>query len=218
MNVQNFDKEFQRICRGLSIDRRRPRLLLHVCCAPCATYCLTRLTELFDITLYFSNDNITDKTEWEKRLAEVYRLADIINSGQFQTSAACEVKIVAEKLNCDNFFDAVKGRESDPEGQERCKICFGMRLSAAEKYATHNGFDYFCTTLTVSPYKNSALINLTGLSTEKGGAKWLPADFKKNGGYAESIRLCAKYGIYRQRYCGCVFSETEARTKQSNSV
>ena len=206
MNV-NYDKELEKIIGG--IDRSAPpRLLLHVCCAPCATACLARLAESFDITLYYTNDNITDANEWQKRLDEVYKLTEIINGGRFETQPIRPVGLQVRQHCAERFFQAAQGLEQEREGGARCRQCFMLRLGDAKAYAENNGYDYFGTTLTVSPYKNSALLNETGKLLETDALKWLPSDFKKRNGYGESIRLSAKYGLYRQHYCGCVFSQS----------
>lgn len=173
-----------------------PSLLLHACCAPCASYPLEYLSEHFDVTLFYYNPNITDESEYQKRLLELRRLAHefgfyVIDGGY------------SENL----FFDTVKGYEQEPERGSRCKICFELRLRETAKQASGK-YDYFATTLTLSPLKNATLINELGEATGKEtGAKYLPTDFKKKGGYLRSIELSKKYDLYRQNYCGCVFSK-----------
>lgn len=209
MNV-NYDKLFEEKrlqCSG-------GKLLLHVCCAPCATYCLTRLLNDFDVTLYYSNDNITDFSEWQKRLDELKKLVRLVNDGFFETQPEFPLKLAVKDFDSARFFEKAKGLESEKEGGARCTQCFFMRLYDTFCYAQEHNYELFGTTLTVSPYKNSRLLNEIGMDiSEKGAPQWLPSDFKKRGGYAESIRLCAEYGIYRQHYCGCVFSNPEAQTK-----
>ena len=203
----NFDKELEKIKSGIDVNNP-PRLLLQVCCAPCATYCLTRLLTHFDITLYYCNDNITDATEWNKRLDEVTKLVNTVNGDKFVVSAIRPLKLVVQKHDASRFFAVSRGLEGEKEGGARCKECFTLRLSDVQQYAQQHGFDYFGTTLTVSPYKNSQLLNAIGLSLQTDTLKWLTADFKKQGGYNESIRLSEQYGLYRQHYCGCNFSLT----------
>lgn len=215
MNTANYDVLLTQYIQNIKTEKP-PKLLLHVCCAPCATYCLTRLLPHFDITLYYSNDNITVNGEWQKRLDEVQKLTDIINGGQFEANGIANVKLIANPLDCNKFFEASKGLEKEKEGGLRCKECFNLRLSDSVKYAKENGFDLVATTLTVSPYKNSKLLNEIGLSLADncGTLQWLPSDFKKHNGYAESIRLSQKYGLYRQRFCGCAFSLTDLTEKE----
>ena len=205
----NFDKELEKIKSEIDVNKP-PRLLLHVCCAPCATYCLTRLITHFDVTLYYSNDNITDSAEWQKRLDEVKKLVEIVNGGTFETVAIRPLKLVVKDQDATQFFAAAKGLEREKEGGARCNECFVLRLSDAKQYAQTHDFHYFGTTLTVSPYKNSQLLNTIGLSLQTDAVKWLPSDFKKQGGYNESIRLSEQYKLYRQHYCGCCYSLAEA--------
>ena len=204
----NFDRELEKIKSGIDVNNP-PRLLLQVCCAPCATACLTRLLSHFDVTLYYANDNITEDSEWQKRLDEVGKLVDIVNGGKFETSAIRPLKLVVQEQNATRFFAVAKGLEQEKEGGARCKQCFVLRLSDAQKYAREHGFNYFGTTLTVSPYKNSQLLNEIGLSLQTDTLKWLTSDFKKQNGYNESIRLSEQYGLYRQQYCGCCYSLAE---------
>ncbi len=207
MNI-NYDILFEET-KKQNIDKK---LLLHVCCAPCATYCLTRVLDSFDVTLYYANDNITDRNEWQKRLDEVEKLVNIVNNNQFETMAKFPLKLVVQPFDNTRFFDVAKGFEQQPEGGLRCTQCFTLRLSDTLRFAQQNNFDLFGTTLTVSPYKNSALLNEIGQKLAA-DVQWQPSDFKKRGGYNESVRLSQKYGIYRQHYCGCVFSNWQLNNK-----
>ena len=207
MNV-NYDKELQNIISQID-PTTPPRLLLHACCAPCSTYCLTQLLAHFDVTLYFANDNITDGDEWAKRLGEVEKLVEIVNNGKFVVQPIRPLKLVTQPFDSSRFFDVTRGKENEKEGGARCKVCFDLRLTDTVKYAAEKDFDYFGTTLTVSPYKNSQLLNTIGLSLQTDSVKWLTSDFKKREGYRQSIELSQKYGLYRQHYCGCEFSKTE---------
>lgn len=197
----NYDVTFEKIKNTLCDGTK---LLLHVCCAPCATYCLTRVLDKFDVTLYYSNDNITDKEEWQKRLDEVRKLVDIVNNGQFEVTPKYPLKLVVKPFDNGRFFAVAKGYEKEREGGLRCEQCFKLRLADTLTYAEQHNFDYFGTTLTVSPYKNSQIINQIGLAMQQ-NVLWLPSDFKKHNGYNESVRLSQKYDLYRQHYCGCVF-------------
>ena len=201
----NYDKELEKIKSGIDVSEP-PKLLLQVCCAPCATYCLTRLLTHFDVTLYYANDNITDESEWQKRLDQVQKLVDIVNGDNFEIRPIRPLKLVVQPQDVSRFFAKAKGLETEKEGGARCKECFVLRLGDTQQYANKHGFEYFGTTLTVSPYKNSQLLNEIGLSLQTEKLKWLTADFKKQNGYNESIRLSQQYDLYRQHYCGCVFS------------
>ena len=180
-----------------------PRLLLHVCCAPCSSYCLEYLSNYFDITVYYYNPNISKKEEYEYRLSEEKRFISI---KEFKYP----VKLTESEYRPEDFFAVVKGLEKEPEGGARCKECFRLRLEASAKKAKEQGFDYFTTTLTISPLKNAALLNEIGAEMgERYGVKWLYSDFKKKEGYKRSIELSREYDLYRQNYCGCVFSRAE---------
>lgn len=176
----------------------RGSLLLHSCCAPCSSYVLEYLTKYFNITVYYYNPNIYPREEYDKRLAEQRRLISL---------AAPEAALVAGEYDDGAFYERVRGLEGCPEGGARCAECFKLRLGEAARYAAENGFDWFTTTLTVSPHKNSALLNELGEAAGAlYGVKFLPSDFKKRDGYKRSIELSGKYGLYRQNYCGCKFS------------
>ena len=202
MNNINYDLEFEKI----KTESGGKRLLLHACCAPCSTYCLTQVLDTFDVTLYYANDNITDFDEWEKRLGELRKLVDIVNSGNYEVAAKYPLKLVVQPFDNTRFYQAAQGLEQEREGGARCTQCFTMRLADTRNYAVSNGFNLFGTTLSVSPYKNSQLINQLGLQLQTDTTQWLPADFKKRNGYNQSVRLSNKYELYRQHYCGCRFS------------
>lgn len=212
MNI-NYDKELTQI-RSKVDTNKQPRLLLHVCCAPCATYCLTQLLDVFDVTLYYTNDNITDIHEWNKRLGEVRKLVDIVNSGNFELTPLRPLKLAVKELDSIAFYSSARGLEQEKEGGLRCKECFSLRLDDTLQYGIQHGFDYFGTTLTVSPYKNSQLLNQIGLSLQTESTKWLSSDFKKREGYKHSIELSQKSGLYRQHYCGCSFSLEQMQTNK----
>ncbi len=170
----------------------KPRLLLHACCAPCASWPLELLSDRCDITVYYYNPNIMPLEEYEKRL------------GEFEKLRRYPFRLVAEAWDNEAFLAAVRGREADPEGGGRCSLCFRLRLGAAAEKAAAENYDLFATTLTVSPHKNAEVINAIGAELgEKWGVSWLPSDFKKREGYKRSIELCRELGIYRQDYCGC---------------
>lgn len=201
---ENHDLLFQQQAKS----RCGQKLLLHVCCAPCATYCLTQVLGCFDVTLFFSNDNITDFDEWQKRLGEVQKLVDIVNGGNFETASTFPLKLVVQQFDNRRFFEIAKDYEKEAEGGLRCEQCFRMRLGDCVNFAQTHNFDLVGTTLTVSPYKNSKLLNELGTELCKNtNVDWLNSDFKKRNGYNESVRLSQKYQLYRQHYCGCVFSD-----------
>ena len=176
---------------------QRKKLLLHCCCAPCASSVVERLLKenKYDITMYFSNSNILPQEEYEKRKAEIIRL----NKEIF-----VDTNLIIEEYNPSEYFEAINGLETLGEGSIRCDACIGYRMKNSAKYACKNGFDIFATTLTVSPHKNAKKINEIGenLATEF-GIEYLQSDFKKQNGYLRSIELCREYNIYRQKYCGC---------------
>ena len=174
------------------------RLLLHSCCGPCSSRCLETLKEKFAVTVLYYNPNITDRAEYEKRKGEQIRLLRETGWADF--------------LDCDYdpaaFFSAVKGLEEEKEGGARCYCCYELRLAETARIAAEKGFDFFCTTLSVSPHKNAQWINEIGERLEKEyGVQWLYSDFKKQNGYLRSVELAKEYHLYRQNYCGCVFSD-----------
>lgn len=178
-----------------------PRLLLHACCAPCSSYCLEYLSRYFTITVLYYNPNISPREEFEKRTEEVRRLIDELPTEN-------PVTLVVDDYDPNEFFDAVKGLEDCKEGGERCFVCYRLRLERAARYAAEHGFDYFCSTLSISPLKNAQKLNEIGEElSEIYKVPNLPNDFKKKGGYLRSIELSREYNLYRQNYCGCVFSK-----------
>lgn len=193
MNERNFDRL---MCEQIASLNGKAKLLLHCCCAPCSSACLERLKDNFDITVLFYNPNIEDE-EYARRKAEILRL--IKETGW------------AEILDCEHgkneFYSAVRGLEREKEGGKRCEACFHLRLEKTASLAESGGFDFFTTTLTISPLKNASLINSIGEGLAEGKrVKWLYSDFKKRDGYLRSIKLSEKYSLYRQNYCGCVYS------------
>lgn len=201
MNKINYQKELDKTIA--SLDGRVPTLLLHSCCAPCSSYTLEYLSNYFDITVYYYNPNISPKAEFDKRFSEQKRLIASL-------PAKHEIKLIEGDYNYSDFSEIAKGFENVKEGGERCFRCYKLRLEKSAHLAKEQGFDYFCTTLSISPLKNSQKINEIGLEVaEKYGVKWLPSDFKKKEGYKRSIELSREYNLYRQNFCGCVFSKKE---------
>jgi len=184
-----------------SLGDRTPRVMLHACCAPCASYVLEYLAEHFAVTVLYYNPNTFPAGEYEKRLGELKKL--ILN-----LKTKYPVSLLCGEYNPGAFYGLVRDFEAEPEGGGRCKLCFKLRLEETARLAKKNGFDYFATTLTVSPHKNAALINgIGGVMSEKFGVPYLYSDFKKRDGYKRSIELSNKFGLYRQDYCGCEFSK-----------
>ena len=180
-----------------------PSLFLHSCCAPCSSYVLEYLSPHFRITDFFYNPNIQPGEEYRRREAELQRLIDEMNPVN-------PVRFLAGHYDPREFYNAVKGLEHIPEGGERCFACYRLRMEEAARLASEGGYDYFTTTLSISPLKNAAMINRIGLELEQRyGVKHLPSDFKKKGGYQRSIVLSREHDLYRQDYCGCVFSKRE---------
>lgn len=200
MNNINYQRELDRVISFHQSRGETPRLLLHVCCAPCSSYCLEYLSRYFLITVYYYNPNISIKEEYLHRLHEEQRLVsemDFVNP----------VTVVKGRYEPREFFEAVRGLEQEPEGGRRCEKCFALRLDSAAQMARDGGYDYFTTTLTISPLKNARMLNEIGAAAgETHGVKWLYSDFKKKEGYKRSIVLSKKYNLYRQNYCGCIFS------------
>lgn len=199
MMKENYQKKLDRIIEGLQDER--PSLLLHSCCAPCSSYVLEYLSKYFQITVYYYNPNIDSEEEYEKRAEEQRRL---ISEMEFPE----EVAFIKEEFRPKEFYEAVKGYEKEPEGGKRCLICYRLRLSEAARAARDLGSDYFTTTLTISPMKNAQWLNEIGQEMEEQfHVKFLPSDFKKKNGYKRSVELSQMYGLYRQTFCGCIFSK-----------
>ena len=203
-----MDKSYYKLeLEELSNLKEKKRLLLHSCCAPCSSHVITFLTKYFDITILYYNPNISPKKEYDKRKEEQIRLIKEIDKIN-------KIDIIDCDYDNDKYEELVKGYESCPERGDRCTICFKLRLDYTARMAKELNYDYFCSTLTVSPYKNSKLINEIGESLgNKYGIKWLYSDFKKDNGYKKSIDLSHKYNLYRQDYCGCKYSIREKKNE-----
>ena len=197
MRVENFDKQMQKTISELQAKGEKPTLLLHSCCAPCSTACLERLTEFFDVTVYYYNPNLDSEKEFDMRANEQKRFC-----------AERNLKCIVEPYVHQEFLDVSCGLESVKEGGARCAKCFALRLEKTASVAKEKGLEYFTTTLTVSPLKNANLINSIGRNVEnQTGVKFLTADFKKRNGYYRSVEISKEYELYRQNYCGCEFSK-----------
>ena len=207
----NYQIEMERELARIAESGHRPRLLLHSCCAPCSSYVLEYLNSAFDIDVYYYNPNIAPREEFERRVEELNRLVD-------QLPHRGEMRVIRGSYDADAFMDMCRGHEGDPEGGERCERCFRMRLGATAKLAAERDSDYFTTTLTISPLKNAQLLNeIGGALAERVGVPWLFSDFKKKNGYKRSCELSALYGLYRQDYCGCVFSKRDRDARLSGA-
>lgn len=213
MNKVNYQRELDQIIDHLQKEEKVPKLLMHSCCAPCSSYCLSYLAEYFHITIYYYNPNITEQAEYQKRVKEQQRLLG-------ELPVKYPFAFVEGAYEPEVFLAMAKGMEQLPEGGERCFACYELRQRKAAEYAKEHHFDYFTTTLSVSPHKNAAKLNEIGLRlTQEYGIPYLVSDFKKKGGYLKSIELSAEYHLYRQDYCGCVYSKAaREREKQQKAL
>ncbi len=199
MNKINYQKELDKIL----LNTNGQTLLLHSCCAPCSSYVLSYLNKYFKITILYYNPNITDENEYKKRKAEQIKLIS-------ELPAENPIEIIDCDYEPDKFFEISKGLEDCPEGGKRCFKCYELRLEKTAKLAKKHNFDWFCTTLSISPLKNAQKINEIGTElSKKHGVKFLPSDFKKKEGFKQSIELSKKYNLYRQNYCGCIYSKNQ---------
>ena len=228
MNARNYQREMEEVLARVDAGDHVPTLLLHACCAPCSSFVLTVLAEHFRVTVLYYNPNITDAAEFDKRAKELQRLVN-------ELPVRYPVSVVVPEYRPEEFYEIARGLEQEPERGRRCERCFRLRLMYTAREAERAGAEYFATTLTISPQKDAALLNAIGAEAEAllfaeataeddmpgNGAgseekpagslpKYLPSDFKKKGGYAESVRLSEVYGLYRQNYCGCAFSKRDA--------
>ncbi|MCD7855291.1 MAG: epoxyqueuosine reductase QueH [Clostridiales bacterium] len=207
MNKVNYQKKIDLIIEENLNKGRLPSLFLHACCAPCSSYCLEYLSRFFDITVFYYNPNIFPEEEYEKRAGEIKRFIN-------EFPAENKIKLILGDYKPKVFFEAAKGFETVPEGGERCFRCFRLRLSKAAEKAAKLGYEYLTTTLTISPLKNAEKLNEIGEEcAENYGIKWLPSDFKKKNGYKRSIELSREYNLYRQNFCGCVYSKRESEQR-----
>lgn len=207
MNKINYHKLMIAEIESIKSKGQRPKLVLHSCCAPCSTHVLEVLNETFNLEILFFNPNIYPKEEYHKRLQEQIHLIPKME---------LDIKVAKTDYESHLFYEKVKGLENLGEGSERCKQCISLRLEKTAMYAAENKFDYFTSTLSISPLKNADIINEIGQSLQdKYSVKFLIADFKKNNGFKNSIDLSKKYNLYRQDYCGCIFSKNERESKNN---
>ena len=212
MNKTDHNKEFNRITSD--IKDASPRLLLHACCAPCSTICMDRVRDHFRTTVFFFNPNITNEQEYRYREAELKRLISIYN----EMPDRGHIDLILGEYDTNIFFEMAKGYENCPERGARCELCYELRLKETARLAAEQGFDYFATTLTLSPLKDAQKLNSIGYRLAENIGKdtslhWLPSDFKKEDGYKKSIELSRKYDLYRQNYCGCIYSKENNNEK-----
>lgn len=210
MNKVNYQKELEKTLNIIGQKKQVPTLLLHSCCAPCSSYVLEYLTEYFDITVFYYNPNIYPETEFGVRIAEQERLIREMDKKN-------PIRLIAGEYDKERFYDMARGLEQVPEGGERCMKCYELRLRESAEIAKKGGYDYFTTTLSISPLKKADKLNEIGLELEKEyGVKYLTSDFKKKNGYKRSIELSKEFGLYRQDYCGCVYSYQESLRRKDS--
>ena len=227
LNKENYAKELDQIISTFQKEDKVPKLLLHACCAPCSSYCLEFLREYFDVTVFFYNPNITEAAEYHKRVAEEKRLIEAYNrqvemqdfAGMHSDKNARRIEMLEGSYVPGDYTEAVRGLEACPEGGDSCTKCYALRLEETAKVAKKGNFDFFTTTLTISPLKNADKLNRIGKEmAQKYDVQFLPSDFKKKEGYKRSIELSHKFDLYRQDFCGCGYSKAEReRQKQESS-
>ena len=212
MNKINYQKELDQITAKID-PAHKPHLVLHACCAPCSSYVLEYLTQYFRITVFYYNPNITSKEEYDRRVHELYKF---VNDAGYTED---QVRIVLGDYDPSVYYEAVKGMEDLPEKSQRCYVCYRLRMEEAAKKASEYGADYFTTTLSISPHKITSWINEIGEElAKKYGVAHLPSDFKKRGGFLRSTELSKQYGLYRQDYCGCIFSKRESEQRKAEKA
>lgn len=210
----NYQLELDKIIEGIEVSDRLkvPKLLIHSCCAPCSSYVLEYLSKYFEITVYYYNPNIYPEEEYARRVKEQ---KELIESMSLKNS----VLFVAGKYEPKKYYELIKGHEEDIEGGDRCFICYRMRLEEAARAAKEGGYEFFTTTLSISPHKNASKLNDIGEELASSyGVLYLPSDFKKRNGYKRSIELSNEYGLYRQDYCGCIFSKRARKSRPLKEI
>lgn len=208
---ENYQKILDKTICNIIRENRIPSLLLHSCCAPCSSYVLEYLAQFFDITIFYYNPNISPEEEFIKRALEQRRLIE-------EMPLKRPVKFIEGNYDSERFFEIAKGLEHAKEGGERCFKCYRLRLEETAKIAKQNNFDYFTTTLSISPLKNARVLNAIGGELgEKYDVRYLFSDFKKKEGYKRSCELSRIYSLYRQNYCGCVYSKAEALRREKRT-
>ncbi|RRD95900.1 hypothetical protein EII17_02165 [Clostridiales bacterium COT073_COT-073] len=207
----NYQSELDKIIHKVEESAKIPSLLLHSCCGPCSSYVLEYLSDYFAITVFYYNPNIYPEDEYWFRVDEQERLIKKLTPKH-------PIHFISGKYETEKYYRIVKGLSQEREGGERCQACYDLRLTEAALLAKENNFDYFTTTLTISPHKNSQILNEIGERIgQEYGVKHLPSDFKKRGGYQRSVELSRQFDMYRQDYCGCAFSMKEAESRKKNT-
>jgi len=212
MNKINYQKELEKKIDEFQKNNSTPDLLIHSCCAPCSSYVLEYLSEYFHITDFYYNPNIQSEAEYRRRVDEIQRLIK-------EMPLKNPVEFVEGEYDPKVYTEAIRGLEKEPEGGKRCEVCFRLRLEEAAIEAAKRNIEYFTTTLTISPMKDPALLNSIGEEVAaKHGVKFLPSEFRKKGGYLRSIQLSKEYDLYRQDYCGCVYSKLEMDRRRAEKA
>ena len=211
MNKRNYQRELDQLLEHTQKEEKVPRLFLHSCCAPCSSYVLEYLSQYFEVTVFYYNPNIYPESEYTKRVLEQQKL---ISEMRFKHP----VTFIAGNYDSEKFYNMARGLENVKEGGERCFKCYELRLREAAKIAKNGEYDFFTTTLSISPLKNAQKLNEIGmLLAEEYGIEYLLSDFKKKNGYKRSVELSEQYGLYRQDYCGCVFSMKERKEAENKN-
>ena len=201
-NRINYERVMEETIAALERDGQRPQLLLHACCAPCSSAVLEQLCQYFEITVLYYNPNTWPAEEYYRRGEELKKFV--------AQAHPLGVTVIEDHYDPQEFYAAVKGLENEPEKGVRCTVCYRLRLEQAARYAADHGFDWYCTTLSISPMKDPVRLNDLGTALgQQYGVAYLPSEFRKKDGYKRSLQLSAEYGLYRQDYCGCVFSKRE---------
>lgn len=212
MNKINYQRELDKLIAEFEKEGRVPSLLLHSCCGPCSSYCIEYLSQYFNITVFYYNPNIYPDEEYYHRVKEQQRFIS-------QFPAKYKVSFIEGDFDTDRFYEIAKGLENEPEKGARCHKCYDLRLRRTAEVALEKGFDFFTTTLTISPMKDSQILNEIGLAiADEIGVKWLPSDFKKREGYKRSTELSREYNMYRQDYCGCVYSYRDRQQQKAHEM
>ncbi|WP_024470235.1 epoxyqueuosine reductase QueH [Treponema pedis] len=215
MNNQknNFDRQMQDVILNLPPRENPYSVLLHSCCAPCSSSAILKLACFFKITVFYYNPNIDTAEEYFKRAEEQKHLISVYNNEKQIYNNKFPISVIEEKYFPEEFFEVSKGLENCAEGGERCMRCYFLRIKKTAKRAEAEGFDFFTTTLSLSPLKNAEKINAIGFSLSSEKSRWLPCDFKKRNGYLDSVKLSKELGLYRQDYCGCIYSKPQENFK-----
>lgn len=217
--TENYQKKLDAVITNVSKLNPKPRLLLHACCGPCSSYVLEYLYKFFDITVLYYNPNIYPEEEYRRRFNELKGLYT-----KFPPALEGKVEVIEVTYNPEEFYEAAGTRENpelavEAEKGERCRRCYQLRLRRAYDFAATHSFDYFCTTLSISPFKDAEKINQIGAALEKEtGPRWLPSDFKKKGGFKRSLEISEEYGMYRQDYCGCIYSKQSTQRQAKSDI